>query len=112
MRRCTTKAAHRVRETHRPLAYKWVLHLASALAFVHSQDIIIGDLSTAHCWFSASPLLSLSLVGFLDASFRDKSSGLSYLGGTASSEPLHPLNIRQPGARRGGEPSVKTDLFL
>lgn len=106
------EASHRIRETHLPLAYKWALHLASALEFVHAQDIILGDLSTAHCWLSASPSLSLSLVGFLDASFRDRTSGLPYLGGTGSSEPFHPLNVRQPGSRRGAEPSVKTDLFL
>lgn len=106
------EASHRIRETHRPLAYKWALHLASALEFLHAQDIIIGDLSTAHCWLSASPALSLSLVGFLDASFRDRASGLPYLGGTGSSEPFHPLNVRQPGARRGPEPAVGTDLFL
>ncbi|KAL1880757.1 hypothetical protein Daus18300_001371 [Diaporthe australafricana] len=104
------QGSHRIRTTHRPLAYKWALHLASALKFVHSQDIVIGDLSTAHCWLSGA--LSLSLVGFLDASFRDKSSGLQYLGGTSSSELFHPLNARQPGSRRAPEPSVQTDLFL
>lgn len=106
------EGSHRVRATFRPLAYKWALHLASALEFVHAQDIVIGDLGTAHCWLSASPALSLSLVGFLDASFRDKSSGVLYLGGTSSSEPFHPLNVRLPGSRRVPEPSVQTDLFL
>lgn len=105
-------ASHRVQATHRPFAYRWALHLASALEFVHTQDIILGDLSTSHCWLSSSPALSLSLVGFLDASFRDRSSGLPYLGGTGSSEPFHPLNARQPGSRRAAEPSVATDLFL
>lgn len=104
--------SHRNRATHRPLAYKWALHLASALEFVHAQDIVIGDLSTAHCWLSGSPTLSLSLVGFLDASFRDRSSGVLCLGGTSSSEPFHPVNVRQPGSRRAPEPSVGTDLFL
>lgn len=106
------EARHRVRATHRPLAYRWALHLASALEFVHAQDIILGDLSTGHCWLSSSPALSLSLVGFLDASFRDRSSGLPYLGGTGSGEPFHPLNAKQPGSRRAPEPSVATDLFL
>lgn len=106
------ECSHRVRATHRPLAYKWALHLASALEFAHAQDIVIGDLSTAHCWLSAMPALSLSLVGFLDASFRDRSSGELYLGGTSSGEPFHPLNVRLPGSRRAPEPSVRTDLFL
>lgn len=106
------EGSHRVRATHRPLAYKWALHLASALEFVHAQEIVIGDLSTAHCWLSGSPALSLSLVGFLDASIRDRSSGVLYLGGTSSSEPFHPFNVRLPGSRRAPEPSVRTDLFL
>lgn len=106
------KNSHRIRVTHRPLAYKWALHLASAMEFIHAQDIILGDLSTAHCWLSSSPELSLSLVGFLDASFRDRSSGLPYLGGTSRGEPFHPLNTRQPGSRRAPEPSVQTDLHL
>ncbi|KAI7788260.1 uncharacterized protein LA080_012327 [Diaporthe eres] len=106
------EGSHRVRATHRPLAYKWALHLASALEFVHAQDIVIGDLSTAHCWLSRSPALSLCLVGFLDASFRDRSSGVLYLGGTSSSEPFHPLNVSLSGSRRAPEPSVRTDLFL
>ncbi|KAH8781202.1 hypothetical protein F5883DRAFT_539605 [Diaporthe sp. PMI_573] len=100
--------------TFRPLAYKWALHLASALEFVYTQDIILGDLSTAHCWLygTGGRALSLSLVGFLDASFRDRYSGIKYLGGASSSEPFHPLNIRQPGVRRSPEPSMQTDLFL
>lgn len=106
------EGSHRVRATHRPLAYKWALHLASAMEFVHAQDIILGDLSTAHCWLSGSPAFSLSLVGFLDASFRDKISGLPYLGGTGRSEPFHPLNTRQTGSKRAPEPSLQTDLFL
>lgn len=92
--------SHRIRATHRPLAYKWALHFASAMEFIHAQNIILGDISTAHCWLSSSPALSLSLVGFLDASFRDRSSGLRYLGGTSRGEPFHPLNTRQPGSRR------------
>lgn len=104
--------SHRIRATHRPLAYKWALHFASAMEFIHAQNIILGDISTAHCWLSSSPALSLSLVGFLDASFRDRSSGLRYLGGTSRGEPFHPLNTRQPGSRRTPEPSVQTDLFL
>lgn len=106
------EASHRVRVTHRPLVYKWALQLVSALEFVHAQDIILGDLDTAHCWLSSSPTLSLSLVGFLDSSFWDKSSGILYLGDSTSSEPFHPLNNRQPGARRAPEPSMQTDLFL
>lgn len=106
--------SHRIKTTFRPLAYKWALHLASALEFVHAQDIILGDLSTAHCWLygTGGRALSLSLVGFLDASFRDRYSGIKYLGGASSSEPFHPLNIRQPGVRRSPEPSMQTDLFL
>lgn len=106
------KGSHRIRATHLPLAYKWALHLASALEFVHTQDIVIGDLSTAHCWLSGSRALSLCLVGFLNASFRDRNAELQYLGGTSSNEPFHPLNARQPGSRRSPEPSVQTDLFL
>lgn len=106
------QGTHRIKAAHRPLVYKWALHLASALEYVHAQDIILGDLSTANCWLSRGPALSLSLVGFLDSTFRDRSSGVMYVGGTSSSKPFHPLNVRLPGSRRVTEPSVKTDLFL
>lgn len=48
----------------------------------------------------------------LDASFTNKISGISYVGGATSSETFHPLNVRIPGSRRAPEPSVRTDLFL
>lgn len=113
-RSSTGGGGHRIKTTFLPLAYKWALHLISALEFVHAQDIILGDLSTAHCWLSGtgSHALSLFLVGFLDASFRDKNTGTKYLGDATSSEPFHPLNVRQPGVRRSPEPSMQTDLFL
>lgn len=105
---------HRIKPSFRPLAYKWALHLASALEYVHAQDIILGDLSTAHCWLSGtgSRALSLFLVGFMDASFRDKKAGIKYLDSSTSGEPFHPLNVRQPGVRRSTEPTTQTDLFL
>ncbi|KAG8160634.1 hypothetical protein KVR01_008898 [Diaporthe batatas] len=109
-------ASHRIRPSFRPLAYKWALHLASALDYVHAQDIILGDLTSEHCWLSGSgsSSLSLFLVGFLDACYRDNVTGIKYLGGACTGETFHPLCPLQPRERgaRSREPDIQTDLFL
>jgi hypothetical protein len=103
-------ASSRVLPAYRPLVYQWALHLLSALGFVHSHDVVFGDLGSRHCWLSSSPSLSLSLVGFVNAGFRryDGGGGL-YEGDYAGGEPFHPLSlVRGPRC----VPTAQMDLFM
>lgn len=52
------------------LIFNWDLQALSGLAFVHSHNIIFNDLNMRTCWLSKD--LSLSLVGFMGAEFRDE----------------------------------------
>ncbi|KAK6086022.1 hypothetical protein SCUP515_00382 [Seiridium cupressi] len=105
-------AACRVVDRCRPLVYQWALHALSALAFMHSHDVICGDFSGDLCWLSASPSLSLSLVGFPFAGYRrhDHSSRYyeaEFYGGDAFSE----MGL---GPARGGRrpsPTRQFDLY-
>jgi len=86
---------------HRPLVLQWVLQLLSGLRFVHSHGIIFGDLNPSVCWLNSD--LSVALVGFVSAQFRD-SYDVLHLGSTHSGD-LFRLSEMQ---RRV---SVKSDLF-
>lgn len=55
----------RIRPAFLPLIYQWALQMISGLAFVHSHDIIFGDINTQICWLSSDR--RLSLVAFLNA---------------------------------------------
>lgn len=99
----------RVVPEYRPLIYQWALNLISALSFVHSHEVVFGDLCIGTCWVSAPPSLALSLVGFVNASFRVASSGSLAEGEANSEEPFHPLNLQ---SRHAVVPTMKTDLFL
>lgn len=76
--------------------------------------MILGEVSTEHCWLtgSGSHALSLVQVGFLGASYRESDTGRKYLGDSTSGQIFHPLNVRQPGVRRYPDPSMQSDLFL
>jgi hypothetical protein len=95
----------RVLASYRPLIYQWALHLSSVLSFVHARDIILGEVTIAHCWLSSDSHLSLSLVGFVNAGFRDRKNGSWYDCTHTFSELFHPLELQS-------KHSTQTDLFL
>ncbi|KAK9775251.1 putative Protein kinase domain-containing protein [Seiridium cardinale] len=105
-------AACRVVDRCRPLVYQWALHALSALAFMHSHDLICGDFNEDLCWLSASPSLSLSLVGFPFAGYRRHDHGSRYYeaefygGDTFSEMGLGPAR----GGRRPS-PTRQFDLY-
>ncbi|KAH4204345.1 hypothetical protein HBI95_151520 [Parastagonospora nodorum] len=99
-------ASSRVLPSHRPLIYQWALHFISGLSFIHSHEIILSDFGLLNCWLSADSHLSLSLVGFLDATFKwNVAYGRLYRGESLSGQSFHPLKYQR-------EPSFQTDLFL
>jgi serine/threonine protein kinase len=53
-----------------PLAYQWALHIISGLEFIHSHEVVLGNLDLTNCWLASDPRSSLSLVGFLNAGFK------------------------------------------
>jgi serine/threonine protein kinase len=59
----------RILPSHRPVAYQWAVHLIDAISFAHAHDVILADFDTSQCWLSSDPHLTLSLAGFLHASF-------------------------------------------
>ncbi len=93
----------RILESHRPLAYQWALHIISGLTFVHSHDVIFGEFDLTQCWLSSN--LDLSLVGFINAGFWDRSRGYRLVEGDHSTgcEFAPPKTIR--------DPTKQTDLF-
>jgi hypothetical protein len=74
----------RLAPAYQPLILSWSLHLLSALRFIHEHNIIFGKIDHDCCWLSSD--LSLSLVGFYDADFRDEFGfwSRSWLPGRAS----------------------------
>jgi serine/threonine protein kinase len=101
-------SASRVLPTYRPLIYQWALQLISGLEFIHSKQVIFGDMGTCHCWLSSS--LSISIVGFLEAGFNPSIyGGMICPGETSKIWAFHPL----AGLRgKEAEPTYQTDLFL
>lgn len=97
----------RVLPKYRPLIYQWALNQVSGLSFIHSHDIVFGDLCIETCWLSA-PALSISLVGFINAGFRITPSGYLCEGDSSRPEPFHPSHLQ----KRPVVPTIKTDLFL
>ncbi|KAF2790992.1 hypothetical protein K505DRAFT_419452 [Melanomma pulvis-pyrius CBS 109.77] len=96
----------RILPSHRPLAYQWALHIISGLTFVHSHDVIFGDLNLIHCWLSSDSHLSLSLVGFVNAGFNyvERWSHIIH-GDRTNGNNFHPLEHQ-------ANPTKQTDLFL
>ena len=60
---------------YQPLVLNWALQLLSALKFIHLHNILYGTLYNRSFWLSSD--LSLLLMGFMDAAFRD---GYGYRG--------------------------------
>ncbi|KAF3004589.1 hypothetical protein E8E14_006274 [Neopestalotiopsis sp. 37M] len=105
-------AACRVVDSWRPFVYQWALHALSALAFMHSHDVVCGDFSEDLCWLSAPPSLSLSVVGFPFAGYHRHDRGSRYYeaefyGGCTFSE-----SGFGPAQGRGRpSPTRQSDLF-
>ena len=96
----------RILPSYRSLAYQWALHIISGLTFVHSHDVIFGDLNLMHCWLSSDSHLSLSLVGFVNAGFNYKEQwGQVIYGDRTNGHSFHPLEHQT-------NPTKQTDLFL
>lgn len=89
--------------TYLPLVLNWALQALSGLAFIHShENFYYNDLSIYNCWLSSE--LSLSLIGFLNADFRDQ-QGFFHEGlGSFRGPTLRLTRVK----RRA---SVKSDLF-
>ncbi|KAM3418201.1 hypothetical protein BST61_g4205 [Cercospora zeina] len=101
----------RIRQNCLRLAYLWALQLASAVHSVHSESrlsIVLGSFFLESCWLTC-PDYTLSLVGFLNAEFRDRRSYVLHHGWVDTSEPFHPL-YRARG--RDAQPTHQIDLFL
>ncbi|KAH7079568.1 kinase-like domain-containing protein [Paraphoma chrysanthemicola] len=96
-------ASSRILGVHRPLMYQWALHIISGLSFIHAHDIIFGELNLSHCWLSSD--LHLSLVGFVNAGFWRRATGVWYDCTRTSSEWFHPLEHQY-------KHTTQTDLFL
>lgn len=93
----------RILESRRPLTYQWALHIISGLTFVHCHDIMFGELNLDQCWLFSN--LDLSLVGFVNAGFRDHSRGYRLVERDHSSG----YGFAPPGNIR--DPTKQTDLF-
>lgn len=94
----------RVKQARLNLVYQWALHLARAQEFIHSYSIAFGDLRVESCWLNASGT-SLSILGFLQSTFRTGRTG-PYIGSIGvSGEYFQPLEV-------GAVPTLETDFFL
>ncbi|KAL2843369.1 hypothetical protein BJY01DRAFT_248658 [Aspergillus pseudoustus] len=61
---------------YRPLIFQWALQLLTGLIFIHSKDVILGDLHIYTCWLQPPPNhSSISIFGFLDAVYMVPKQG-------------------------------------
>ncbi|KAH7007359.1 hypothetical protein EDB80DRAFT_718632 [Ilyonectria destructans] len=91
-----------------PLVYQWSVHLLSTMEFAHSYEAILGSFDMFNYWLSA-PSLSLSMVGFVSASF--------HLGQYASRFPSNvpcftPFHSQVGGGGKYVRQTVGSDMFL
>lgn len=102
----------RIKATRLNLVYQWAIHLAGALEFIHSHSfvepaphlsIVLGALEVESCWLSASGT-SLSVLGFLNAEYRTRSSPL-FDGDLDCSMDFRPIVEDK-------RPTMQSDLFL
>ena len=92
-----------------PLLASWILQALSALGFIHSHpNFFYHDLCISSCWLSSD--LSLSLVGFLAADFKD-ANGDVHVGFGSFNGPAMRLNRVKSSASASASVSVKSDLF-
>ncbi|KAL4882166.1 hypothetical protein BJY04DRAFT_217488 [Aspergillus karnatakaensis] len=100
--------------------FQWALQLLSGLAFIHSKNVVLGDLHKQVCWLqSPSPAtLDISILGFLDAVYTDPRNYIRYMNDNWGYEhDFHPKLIPGRGVGPGGRwdrdmATVQTDLFL
>ncbi|KAL4735666.1 hypothetical protein BDV11DRAFT_173604 [Aspergillus similis] len=103
---------------YRPLIFQWALQVLTALSFIHSKDVIIGDLHTHVCWLQSPD--SICILGFLDAVYMEPMYAMRFTNDTWGREysfPFHPSLITGEGNGPGGRwdrdrATVQTDLFL
>ncbi|KAL4967246.1 uncharacterized protein BDV14DRAFT_170332 [Aspergillus stella-maris] len=110
-----------LKPAYRPLIFQWALQLLSGLSFIHSKDVILGDLHVYTCWLSSPDYSSISILGFLDAVYMEPMHSTRYTNestwGTEYNFPFHPRLIpgrgTGPGSRWDRDVATKkTDLFL
>jgi serine/threonine protein kinase len=99
--------ASRILPSHRPVAYQWALHLIDGIGFAHAHDVILADFDASQCWLSSDPHLTLSLAGFLHASFSYTVQWGRIIPASVPSNRsiFHPLVD-------GGDATKQTDLFM
>ncbi|KAH8802493.1 hypothetical protein F5884DRAFT_887029 [Xylogone sp. PMI_703] len=96
-------AGHVISDIFLPLVLNWALQALSALKFIHSHnDFYYNDLTVYNCWLSSD--LTLSLIGFLHAEFRDGWGQLNDGSGERKGS-LMRMTIVKPRA------DVQSDLF-
>jgi serine/threonine protein kinase len=96
----------RILPSYRLLAYRWALHIADGLTFVHAHDVIFGDLDLSQCWLSSDADLSLSLAGFVHASFKYRARWDRVIPAYRTNpNGFHPLEHQR-------EATKQTDIFL
>ncbi|KAF7113949.1 hypothetical protein CNMCM5793_006132 [Aspergillus hiratsukae] len=100
---------NRIVPKYRPLIYQWALHLISGLSFVHSKDVVFGDLRIEVCWLEKD--LSLKLLGFLDAVYQAPRFGTRYINqlGRYEQEQFHPCHKPRWDSLLA---TTQTDLFV
>ncbi|KAL3486355.1 hypothetical protein BJX62DRAFT_246886 [Aspergillus germanicus] len=94
------------------------LQLLSELSFIHSKDVILGDLHIYTCWLQSPD--SIAILGFLNAVYMEPMHAIRYTNDTWGSEynfPFHPCLIPGKGTGPGGRwdrdtATIQTDLFL
>lgn len=102
----------RVLTTYQPVVYQWVLHLVSAVVFLHTNDIILGEINKESCLLAtrsrsnrstttttttttttpsdATPIPTmLCLVSFWNACYTSKPHDSLLRGGSQCPCPLH-----------------------
>jgi hypothetical protein len=92
--------------------------LLSGLSFIHSKDVILGDLHKYTCWLESPD--SIAILGFLDAVYMEPVHATRYTNNTWGSNynfPFHPCLIPGKGTGPGGRwgwdtATIQTDLFL
>jgi hypothetical protein len=107
-----------LKPAYRPLIFQWALQVLTALSFIHSKDVILGDLHTHVCWLQSPD--SICILGFLDAVYMEPMYAMRFTNDTWGCEynfPFHPSLIPNKGHGPGGRwdrdlATVQTDLFL
>jgi serine/threonine protein kinase len=89
----------RILPEYLPLVYQWALDIITGLDFVHSHDVIFGEVSPNQCWLDSN--YRVSLLGFINAGFLDKQRWSAVVESDWEDEQLSK-----------GLPTRETDLML